>query len=70
MIEYSNNYAKTPESLNNDGVFVHFDDNKTADSFKFQVKLTGQASNNDARNVEIMVNWNISVIFGEPLKCH
>ena len=56
MIEYSNNYAKTPESLNNDGVFVHFNDNKTADSFKFQVKLTGQASNNDARNVETMVN--------------
>ena len=65
MIEYSNNYAKTSENLyrycryestlNDDGVFVHFDGN-TTDSFKFKEKMTDRAGNNCAKNVEIMVN--------------
>ena len=69
MIEYSDNYSKTSESLwqyckeipavNNAGNIIYFTAINTADSFKFKTKITGQIDN-DGRidNIEIMVPLN------------
>ena len=65
LIEYSDNYSETFESLwqytkdisaaNNDNVLVDFADNNLTDSFDFKVKMTGKTGNNGTKNVEIMV---------------
>ena len=66
LIEYSDNYSKTSESLrqyckeipavNNAGNIVDFNGVNATDSFNFKTKITGQ-TNNGGRiyNVEIMV---------------
>ena len=62
LIEYSNNYSKTSESLwqyckeipaiNNDGDIVDFHGANATDSFNFKAKITGQAAaNNDNGNM-------------------
>ena len=65
LIEYSDNYAKTSESLwqyckdipaqdaNNE--ITEFRVNNTTDSFKFKAKITGQTGDYGTKNVEIMV---------------
>ena len=64
-IEYSNNYLKTSGSLwkyckdipaiNNVGNVVDFTATNTADSFKFNTKITGQTNNDgEIYGVEIM----------------
>ena len=66
LIEYSDNYSKTSESLwqyckdiptvNNNGDVVDFNGANTTDSFNFKTKITGQTDNNGRiDNVEIMV---------------
>ena len=69
LIEYSDNYSKTPGSLwqyckdilavNNNNAIVNFAENNLTDSFNFKVKMTGQTGDDGTKNVEIMV----------PLKC-
>ena len=65
LIEYSDNYAKTTESLwqyckdiparnANDEMIIISDDN-TTDSFKFKAKITGKTGNDGTKDVEIMV---------------
>ena len=65
LIEYSDNYAKTTESLwqyckdiparDNNNQIVNFAANNLTDSFNFKVKFTGQTGNNGTKDVEIMV---------------
>ena len=65
LIEYSDNYSKTSESLwqcckdipaiNNNNVTVNFTNNNLTDSFNFKLKMTGQTGDNGTKNVEIMV---------------
>ena len=65
LIEYSDNYSKTSESLwqyckdipavNNNNEIVDFTNDNLTDSFNFKVKMTGQTENNGTKNVEIMV---------------
>ena len=66
LIEYSDNYSKTSESLwqyckdiptvNNNGDVVDFNGANATDSFNFKTKITGQTDNNGRiDNVEIMV---------------
>ena len=65
LIEYSDNYSKTSESLwqyckdiptvNNNGDVVDFNGANATDSFNFKTKITGQTDNNRRiDNVEIM----------------
>ena len=59
LIEYSDNYSKTLESLwqyysnepvlNNASVIVDFTGNDTSDSFDFKQKITGQTDKNDTK---------------------
>ena len=66
LIEYSDNYSKTPRSLwqyckdilavNNNGNIVDSNGTNATDSFNFKTKITGQTDNNGGiNNVEIMV---------------
>ena len=65
LIEYSDNYAKTTESLwqyckdilarNNNNEIVNFTANNLTDSFNFKVKITGQTGDDGKKDVEIMV---------------
>ena len=65
LIEYSDNYAKTTESLwqyskyiparNNNDEIIAFDANNLTDSFNFKVKITGQTEDDGTKDVEIMV---------------
>ena len=65
LIEYSDNYSKTPGSLwqytsdipavDDNNAIVNFTNNNLTDSFNFKVKMTGQTGNNGTKNVEIMV---------------
>ena len=66
LIEYSNNYIKTLESLwqcyrdeptlNNNGAITHFPAPNNNDvSFKFRRKITGRTESNGANIVEIIV---------------
>ena len=65
LLEYSDNYSKTSESLwqytkdipavDDNNVIVHFTNNNLTDSFNFKVKMTDQTGNNGTKNVEIMV---------------
>ena len=70
LLEYSDNYAKTSGSL-----WQYYRDEPNhnladSESFKFKIKITGKTSNNvNEKDVEIMVQLNIKVIFGELLKC-
>ena len=66
LIEYSDNYSKTSESLwhyckeipavDNNGIIVDFNEANATDSFNLKTKITGQ-NGDDGRigNVEIMV---------------
>ena len=65
LIGYSDNYAKTTESLwqyckdipardNNDEI-IAFDANNLTDSFKFKAKITGQTGNDRTKDIEIIV---------------
>ena len=66
LIEYSDNYAKTTESLwqyckdiparnaNNNNIVIFPEDNIT-DSFKFKAKIAGQTGDDGTKDVEIMV---------------
>ena len=65
LIEYSDNYSKTSESLwqyckeisavNNEGNIVDFNGASATDSFSFKTKITGQTNNDGEINgVEIM----------------
>ena len=61
LIEYSNNYQKTPGSLwqyyryepfiNNNGVIIDFHDDPDNDSFKYNQKITYQTENNGTKDV-------------------
>ena len=66
LIEYSDNYAKTTESLwqyckdipdlnANDEIIIFAEGNLT-DSFSFKVKITGRTGNNGTKDVEIKVS--------------
>ena len=65
LIEYSDNYAKTKESLwqyckdiparNANGEIIIFSEDNTTDSFKFKAKITGETGNGGTKDVEIMV---------------
>ena len=65
LIEYSDNYAKTTGSLwqyckdiparDVNNRIEEFTEGNTTDSFKFKVKITGQAGNDGTKDVEIMV---------------
>ena len=65
LIEYSNNYSKTPGNLwqyckeipavNNAGNIVDFDGANATDSFNFKTKITGKTNDDRITNVEIMV---------------
>ena len=70
LTEYSDIYTKISGSLwqyyrdepalhNNDIIIDFPADNNNSISFKFKEKITGQAEDNDTKDVEIMV----------PLKC-
>ena len=60
-------YCRDKLALNDNGAIVDFDDN-TTDMFKFKEKI-GQSSGNSAKDAAIMVSLNVSIIFGDPLKC-
>ena len=59
LIEYSDNYSKTSESLwqyckdipavNNNNEIVDFTNDNLTDSFNFKVKMTGQTENNGTK---------------------
>ena len=64
LIEYSDNCAKTSESVwqyckdipavdNNNGI-VNFAENYLADSFNFKVRMTGQTGDDGTKNVEMV----------------
>ena len=65
LIEYSDNYSKTPGSLwqyckdipavNNGVNIVEFNGANATDSFSFKAKITGQTGDNGAKEVKIMV---------------
>ena len=65
LIEYSDDYSKTPGTLwqnckdiplvDNNNAIVNFAENKLTDLFSFKAKMTGQTRNNGTKNVEIMV---------------
>ena len=65
LIEYSDNYSKTSESLwqyckdipavDNNNAIVNFTENNPTVSFNFKVKITGQTGDDGTKNVEIMV---------------
>ena len=80
LIEYSDNYQKTSESLwqyckdipavNNNGNIVDFNGANATDSFNFKTKITGQTDNNGRiDNVEIMVPLKYLAVFGELVNC-
>ena len=65
LIEYRNNYSKISGSLwqsyrdepalDNNNVIIDFlaDSNNNCNSFKFKLKIKGQANNNGVKDVEI-----------------
>ena len=66
LIEYSDNYSKTSESLwqyckdvpavSNNGDIVDFNRINATDSFNFKAKITGQTDDDgEINNVQIMV---------------
>ena len=65
LIEYSDNYSKTSESLwqyckdipavDNNNAIVNFAENNLTDSVNFKVKIIGQTGDDGTKNVEIMV---------------
>ena len=65
LIEYSDNYSKTSESLqeyhkdipavNNTGDIGDFNGANATDSLNFKAKITGQTDDGEINNVEIMV---------------
>ena len=65
LIEYSDNYSKTSESLwqhckempavDDTGAVTNFNGANATDSFNFENKITGQTNNNEIIDVEIMV---------------
>ena len=82
LIEYSDNYSKTSESLwqyckdipavNNVRNIADFNGANAADSFNFKTKITGQtAANNNNGNIagRVDVETMVPLIFWELLKC-
>ena len=78
LIEYSNNYWKTSESLwqyrkdipavDNNGNIIDFDEVNATDSFSFKTKITGQTGTNGINeNVEIMVPIKYLINFRRTL---
>ena len=65
LIEYSDNYSKTSESLwqhckdipaaANNNATVNFAENNLTDSLTFKAKMIGQTGDDGTKNVEIMV---------------
>ena len=65
LIEYSENYLKTSESLwqyyrdepfiNNNGLFIDVPDHPDSASFNSKQKITSQTGNNDTKYVKVMV---------------
>ena len=65
LIEYSDNYSKTSESLwqyckdipavDNNNAIVNFAENNLTDSVNFKVKIIGETGDDGTKNVEIMV---------------
>ena len=65
LIEYSDNYSKTSESLwqyckdvpavKNNNAIVNFNGANATDSFNFRAKMTGQTGNDGTKDVAIMV---------------
>ena len=77
LIEYSDNYSKTSESLwqyckdipaVDNNAIVDFTDNNLTDSFNFKVKMTGQTGDNGTKNVEIMVPLSYLSVFWRSLE--
>ena len=82
VIEYSDNYSKTSESLwqyckdipavNNNGDVVDFNGPNATDSFNFKAKITGQADDDgEIDNVEIMalINCEVNLILTWSANC-
>ena len=77
LIDYSDNYSKTSESLwqyckdipaVDNNAIVDFTDNNLTDSFNFKVKMTGQTGDNGTKNVEIMVPLSYLSVFWRSLE--
>ena len=78
LIEYSNNYSKTPGSLwqyykeipaiNNNVAIVDFNGANVTDSFNFKTKITGQINDDGTIDVEIMVPLNYPINFWRTLE--
>ena len=77
LIENSDNYSKTSESLwqyckdipaVDNNAIVDFTDNNLTDSFNFKVKMTGQTGDNGTKNVEIMVPLSYLSVFWRSLE--
>ena len=79
LIEYSDNYSKTSESLwqyykdipaaNNDGDIVNFNEATATDSFNFKTKITGQTNDDGEINgVEILVPLRYFINFWRTLE--
>ena len=66
LVEYSNNYSKTSESL-----WQYYNDNiADSESFKSKIKITGKTPDDgNTKDVEIIVPLKYLCIFGEFLKC-
>ena len=79
LIEYSDNYSKTSESIwqsckdipavNNNGDIVDFTATNTTHSFRFKIKIAGQTDNNGRiDNAEIMVRLEYLSSFWRTLE--
>ena len=78
LIEYSDNYSKTSESLwqyckdipaaKNNNAIVNFTNNNLTDSFSFKVKMTGQTGDDGTKNVEIIVPLAYLSVFWRSLE--
>ena len=78
LIEFSDNYSKTSESLwqyckdiaavDNNNAIVNFTDNNLTDSFNFKVKITGQTGDDGTKNVEIMGPLSYLSVFWKILE--
>ena len=78
LIEYSDNYSKTSGSLwqyckdipavDNNNTIVNFTENNLTGSFNFKAKIIGQAGDDGAKSVEIMVSLAYLSVFWKILE--
>ena len=78
LIEYTNNYSKTPGNLSryckdihavdNNNAIVDFTENNLTDLFNFKVKMTGQTGTDGTKSVEIIVFLSYLGVFWRSFK--